>query len=108
MAFIRTGVPLVLGTSAAPGRSATACRRARAAALNAASAAWWAFRAASTSRCSVSRPRSASAWKKSATRVSGNSAVTQLAATSRGALQTKKPRPERSTTARARASSSGA
>src|SRR3954447_22566169 len=78
-------VPLVLGTSADPIRFATAWRSASAAALKAASAAWWPLRAARTSRWRVSRPRSANAWKKSATRVSGKSAVTQLAATSRGA-----------------------
>src|SRR3954447_9218208 len=78
-------VPLVLGTSADPARFATAWRSASAAALKAASAAWWPLRAARTSRWRVSRPRSANAWKKSATRVSGKSAVTQLAATSRGA-----------------------
>src|SRR3954447_20795786 len=78
-------VPLVLGTSADPIRFATAWRSASAAALKAASAAWWPLRAARMSRWRVSRPRSANAWKKSATRVSGKSAVTQLAATSRGA-----------------------
>src|ERR1700744_6468936 len=69
-------VPLVLGTSADPARRATAWRSARATALKAASAAWWPLRAARTSRWRVSRPRSAKAWKKSATRVSGKSAVT--------------------------------
>src|SRR3954451_12936136 len=78
-------VPLVLGTSADPARFATAWRSASAAALKAASAAWWPLRAARTSRCRVSRPRSANAWKKSATRVSGKSAVTHPAANSGGA-----------------------
>src|SRR5262249_6297575 len=58
-------LPLVLGTPATRGSSATAILRARAVALNSVSAMWCELRPRTHSRWMFSRPWSASAQKKS-------------------------------------------
>ena len=69
---VTTALPFVLGTPSTLGSIATACRSARATALNAASMMWWLFSPANDRTCSVMAALAASAMRNSLASVVSN------------------------------------